>query len=129
VETVTNDLDDQIKRVELALKQQELDEKLSWWSWLKHPGVVAALITAWVAIASGVFGWVTSHNQGALDQQKFKSQLTTNILLDTIKDAPRNVSWDPRTTAIKLKIFYDTGLLFDETGSIRAFLKQYSLVD
>jgi hypothetical protein len=109
-------IDDQIKQVELQLKQRDLEDRRSWWNGLKTPPVTAAVLTAWVAIASLLFGWVTSCSQENLERQKLQS----SILLGILQQYQPNMVPGRNEAMLKerVKVAIQSGMISDDDGRI-----------
>lgn len=118
------DVEYQIKQVDLQLKKRDLEDR-SGWKRLKHPAVAAALITGWVALASGIgsgiFGWVSSSTQARVELKKFQDTIVLNILQENEPSYVPARNEEMRKQRIRIAI--ESGIIADENGSIcRAFV-------
>src|SRR5690348_8888108 len=105
------DIEDQIKQLDLQLKQKELEERSRWWNWLKTPPVIAAFITAWVALGSYVSSAVTARIQARSELQKFQASMLLSILTD-------NTPSGGAARGARVKIAIQSGMISDEDGRI-----------
>jgi hypothetical protein len=111
-------IDDQLKEADLQIKLKDLEDRRRWWNWLKTPPVIAALITAWVAIASLVFGWITSHIQAQVEREKFQSSMLLTILEENVP----GFSPDPYNPirVERVRVAIQSGMISDGDGRICA---------
>jgi hypothetical protein len=121
------DLDTEIKQVQLAIaqvelasKQKDLADKTSWRALLRNPVVLVAIGSA---LAGGIFGQITSCNQTKSDRRKAQSEINSAVLTDALHLDPRNPDFG--VSARKIKLFLDAGVITDDNGALRRFVKSY----
>jgi hypothetical protein len=83
--------------------------------WLKTPPVIAAFITAWVAIGSYVSSAVTASIQASLELQKFQASMLLSILTDNAA---------PTARGARVMIAIQSGMISDKDGRICAAFSQ-----
>ena len=71
------------------------------------------------AMASLIFGWITSRSQANSEREKQQSEIKENVLIEAI----RTKHLSNPDIADNLRFFLNAGIIKDENGSLRSFVK------
>jgi hypothetical protein len=110
------ELDIKLKQLELEQKERESKEKSGFlYRSIRNPVIITALITvgipALVALATAINAYISTSQQRAADDIRYRQETNKSILLGVINSS------DPYSIAGKLKIFLDTKLISDDSDS------------
>jgi hypothetical protein len=130
----TLSIDDQIKQVDLELKQteaiakkRELEEQgRRVWTVMRNPAVIAGGIAAIATLCTAIFGWITSSIQAHAEHRNFQQQLNANIILKILEvtayhnpQSPNSPVFNYGDTLGEMRLLFDAGLLTDDTGALK----------
>jgi hypothetical protein len=127
------DLDEEIKRTQLAaaklelqIKELDLHNRPTFWkNALTNPVVLGAIITAFIAANTSMVSFLTSEAQRKLDLNKAKLQAVNdrakfegNLISNAIRDS------NPLISIRNIEFFIRAGLVQDPDGRLQQFLTQ-----